>query len=68
MCRHERAQILTVEVFPAPTVFFFCVTSAKWVCEEEEEASNADQWICVSGNPGIAFLYTTGNNSNKSFW
>lgn len=40
-CGHERAQILIVEVFPAPAVFFVCVASAKWVCKEEEEEEEA---------------------------
>lgn len=68
MCGHERTQMLTADFFPEPTVFFFCVTSAKWVCKEEEKASNENQWARVSGNPDVAFLYTTGSNISFGKW
>lgn len=67
MYGHEKTQILTAKIFPEHTVFFFCVTSAKWICKEEEKASNENQWTRLSGNPDAAFLYTTGSNSNTSF-
>lgn len=64
MCGLEMTQILTAKVFPEPTVFFFCVTSAKWICKEEEEASNENQWTHLSGSPDTAFLYTTSSNTS----
>lgn len=59
--------MLTAEIFPEPTVFSFCVTSAKLVGKEKEKASSENQWARVSGNPDVAFLYTTGSKNNRSF-
>lgn len=67
MCGDERTQILTAKIFPEPADFFFCVTSAKWVCKEDEMASKENQWTHLSVNPDAAFFYTTGSNSNTSF-